>query len=212
MTKKKTMLIGCLHLDSNYAIKYRPWAPQDKVAYNDFIIERINIDLNENDQLIILGDISDSKKGWDLLGNLNTKNIILVDGNHDRGASPYAKLKFVKDIQGFNIQQLNGFNIMISHCPIHPIELTYTENSVNIHSHSHVNSIQDPNYLNLSFDSFRAPITMQTALEYVEYNRHFFAINQRLPLVSFDDNHNFTVEGFQTWKFAKMIQEQQISN
>ena len=70
MSSKQTdrLFIGCLHLDSNYAIKYRPYAPQDKVEYNNFIINQINKFTTENTQLYLLGDVCDSKNSWKLLG------------------------------------------------------------------------------------------------------------------------------------------------
>jgi calcineurin-like phosphoesterase family protein len=193
MSPKQTdrLFIGCLHLDSNYAIKYRPYAPQDKVEYNNFIINQINKFTTENTQLYLLGDVCDSKNSWKLLDKIVCKDIILIAGNHDSSTSPHGKLRYVKDIQGANILG----DIMMTHIPIHPQELEYGI-KFNIHAHSHYNSIQDPRYLNLSFDTFRRPINQVFAKKVIDHNTDFFQQNKRLPVISFDEHHNFVIEGF----------------
>ena len=190
--KDKTLFIGCLHLDSNYAIKYRPYAPQDKEGYNKFIIDRINEYAPDSSyKIFLMGDIADSKDGWKLLKQLNTNKLILIDGNHDSGLNPYTKLTYVNDIRGAMV--MNPF--LVTHIPVHPIELSYDEKLINVHAHSHYNSIPDPKYLNLSFDTYRRPITRTEVELFSAHNTKFFAENQRLPVVTFDDDHSFTIEG-----------------
>jgi calcineurin-like phosphoesterase family protein len=38
---------------------------------------------------------------------------------------------------------------ILSHCPVHPQELTYKRAHYNIHGHVHENSLDDPKYINV---------------------------------------------------------------
>jgi calcineurin-like phosphoesterase family protein len=70
---------------------------------------------------------------------------ILIKGNHDgHKLSQYAQV--FKDIRGYHI--LDKF--LLSHIPIHPESLARWK--ANVHGHTHANSLDDPQYINVSVE------------------------------------------------------------
>jgi calcineurin-like phosphoesterase family protein len=68
---------------------------------------------------------------YELLNRLNgIKHVVL--GNHDRRQDVKKLLEYVESVAG--MIQYKG--VMLTHCPIHPMELDYRFNK-NIHGHIH---------------------------------------------------------------------------
>jgi calcineurin-like phosphoesterase family protein len=100
--------------------------------HDEHIIAKWNSVVNKRDVTYILGDVTMEKKtSYPLLDNLNgVKHVVL--GNHDRRQDVPHLLQYVESVAG--MIQYKG--IMLTHAPIHPMELEYRFNK-NIHGHIH---------------------------------------------------------------------------
>ena len=122
--------IADLHLGhTNMAIK-RGFSTVEE--HDEHIITQWNSVVNKRDVTYILGDITMEKKSsYPLLDRLNgIKHVVL--GNHDRRQDILHLLQHVESVAG--MIQYKG--IMLTHAPIHPMELDYRFNK-NIHGHIH---------------------------------------------------------------------------
>jgi calcineurin-like phosphoesterase family protein len=100
--------------------------------HDEHIITKWNNIVHKRDVTYILGDVTMEKKSsYALLDRLNgVKHVVL--GNHDRRQDVPHLLQHVESVAG--MIQYKG--IMLTHCPIHPMELDYRFNK-NIHGHIH---------------------------------------------------------------------------
>ena len=126
----RVFFIADLHLShTNMAIK-RGFATVEE--HDEHIIEKWNSVISKRDIVYILGDVTMEKSApYHLLDRLNgTKHVVL--GNHDRRQDIKKLLGYVDSVAG--MVQYKG--IMLTHCPIHPMELDY-QFKHNIHGHIH---------------------------------------------------------------------------
>jgi calcineurin-like phosphoesterase family protein len=122
--------IADLHLGHiNMALK-RGFATVEE--HDEYIIAKWNSVVSKRDVTYILGDITMEKSApYHLLDRLNgVKHVVL--GNHDRRQDVKKLLEYVDSVTG--MVQYKG--IMLTHCPIHPMELDYRFKH-NIHGHIH---------------------------------------------------------------------------
>jgi calcineurin-like phosphoesterase family protein len=100
--------------------------------HDEHIIAKWNSVVNKRDVTYILGDVTMEKKSsYPLLDRLNgVKHVVL--GNHDRRQDVPHLLQHVESV-GAMIQYKG---VMLTHCPIHPMELDYRF-KYNIHGHIH---------------------------------------------------------------------------
>jgi len=122
--------IADLHLGhTNMALK-RGFATVEE--HDEYIIEKYNSVVSKRDVTYILGDVTMEKSApYHLLDRLNgLKHVVL--GNHDRRQDVRKLLEHVESVAG--MIQYKG--IMLTHCPIHPMELDYRFR-YNIHGHIH---------------------------------------------------------------------------
>ena len=111
-------------------------------AHDEYVIQEWNKVVDKRDVTYILGDITmEKKEPYRLLDRLNgVKHVVL--GNHDRRQDTLWLMNHVESAAG--IIQYKGF--FLTHCPIHPKELTYRDVQGNIHGHVHENIIDEPGY------------------------------------------------------------------
>jgi len=128
-------------------------------AHDEHIIQEWNKVVDKRDVTYILGDITMEKKApYHLLKRLNgIKHVIL--GNHDRRQDvPDLWMNNVESVAG--MYQYKGF--FLTHCPIHPKELTYREVRGNIHGHIHDSEVGEPGYYCVSCERVNyKPITLK---------------------------------------------------
>jgi calcineurin-like phosphoesterase family protein len=100
--------------------------------HDEHVIAKWNSVVHKRDVTYILGDITMEKSSpYPLLDRLNgIKHIVL--GNHDRRQDVKKLFDYVESVAG--MIQYKG--IMLTHAPIHPMELEYRFNK-NIHGHIH---------------------------------------------------------------------------
>jgi calcineurin-like phosphoesterase family protein len=100
--------------------------------HDEHIIAKWNSVVNKRDVTYILGDVTMEKSSpYPLLDRLNgIKHIVL--GNHDRRQDTKKLFEYAESVAG--MIQYKG--IMLTHAPIHPMELEYRFNK-NIHGHIH---------------------------------------------------------------------------
>jgi calcineurin-like phosphoesterase family protein len=135
-------------------------------AHDEHIIQTWNSIVDKRDVTYILGDITMEKKTpYHLLDRLNGfKHVVL--GNHDRKQDTPELLKYVDSVAG--MVQYKGY--FLTHCPIHPTELTYRGVAGNIHGHVHENIIDEPGYICVSCEVVNyQPKTLNELCH--EYNR-----------------------------------------
>ena len=122
--------IADLHLSHANMATRRGFATVEE--HDEHIIEQWNSVVSKRDVTYILGDVTMEKKSpYILLDRLNgVKHVVL--GNHDRRQDVPHLLQHVESVGG--MIQYKG--IMLTHCPIHPMELDYRFNK-NIHGHIH---------------------------------------------------------------------------
>lgn len=119
-----------LHLGHANIIKYckRPFSDVDSM--NKTILENINDTVKTNDKLWILGDVAlgDREKSLNLLNNLETRNIVVIAGNHDLFHPMYKdksikhteKCKHITKIKSIETQsslKIKNFSVNLSHFP-----------------------------------------------------------------------------------------------
>jgi len=122
--------IADLHLGHANMAKRRGFSTVEE--HDEHIIAKWNSVVNKRDVTYILGDVTMEKSSpYPLLDRLNgIKHIVL--GNHDRRQDTKKLLQYAESVAG--MIQYKG--IMLTHCPIHPMELEYRFNK-NIHGHIH---------------------------------------------------------------------------
>ena len=118
--------------------------------HDEHVITKWNGVVHKRDVTYILGDVTMEKSApYHLLDRLNgIKHIVL--GNHDRRQDTKKLFDYAESVAG--MIQYKG--IMLTHCPIHPMELEYRFNK-NIHGHIHdkvvmLNGNPDPRYFCVS--------------------------------------------------------------
>jgi calcineurin-like phosphoesterase family protein len=122
--------IADLHLSHQNMAKRRGFSTVEE--HDEHIIAKWNSVVNKRDVTYILGDITMEKSApYPLLDRLNgIKHIVL--GNHDRRQDTKKLFDYAESVGGM----LNYKGIFLTHCPIHPDELTYGIPK-NIHGHIH---------------------------------------------------------------------------
>jgi calcineurin-like phosphoesterase family protein len=122
--------IADLHLSHQNMATRRGFSTIEE--HDEHIIAKWNSVVNKRDVTYILGDVTMEKSSpYPLLDRLNgIKHIVL--GNHDRRQDTKKLFDYAESIAG--MIQYKG--IMLTHAPIHPMELEYRFNK-NIHGHIH---------------------------------------------------------------------------
>jgi calcineurin-like phosphoesterase family protein len=122
--------IADLHLSHQNMATRRGFSTIEE--HDEYIIAQWNSVVNKRDVTYILGDVTMEKSSpYPLLDRLNgIKHIVL--GNHDRRQDTKKLLEYAESVAG--MIQYKG--IMLTHAPIHPMELEYRFNK-NIHGHIH---------------------------------------------------------------------------
>lgn len=118
---------------------------------NEDIIRKWNDTVQFEDTVYHLGDFafgSDLEKIERLIQRLNGK-IKLILGNHDTQPKIELYRKYFKIMVS---SKISDDGVIMTHYPVHEIELNYG-NKINIHGHTHLNTIKDPRYKNASWDN-----------------------------------------------------------
>lgn len=136
----KIRFIADLHLSHQNMALRRGFSSVEE--HDAHIIEKWNSVVYKRDITYILGDITMEKKDpYHLLDKLaGIKHVVL--GNHDRHQHVSELLKHVQSVSG--MKNYKGF--FLTHCPVHPTEITYRGIRGNIHGHVHANVLSDPGY------------------------------------------------------------------
>lgn len=118
--------------------KVRPW--DDSTVMTEEMIGWYNELVEDMDRVYILGDVAFSNRDMhDSVSRLKGRKV-LVPGNHD----PVKMRKYFDlfdDVRGYVVKK--GF--IMSHIPIHPGSLSRWQ--LNIHGHTHANSVQSSVYV-----------------------------------------------------------------
>ena len=120
-----------------------------------------NKTVSPNDKVYHLGDVCMSKKHLPILARLNGEKV-LVKGNHDKEKlNEYTK--YFKDVRGSH--QFDG--LIMTHIPIHPASLARW--GLNVHGHTHSNSVMRDHTTNPSKPQIRDPRYFCVSVEQINY-------------------------------------------
>jgi len=122
--------IADLHLSHANMAKRRGFSSIEE--HDEHIIAKWNSVVTKRDVTYILGDVTMEKSSpYPLLDRLNgIKHIVL--GNHDRRQDVKKLFDYAESVGAM----INYKGVFLTHCPIHPDELTYGIPK-NIHGHIH---------------------------------------------------------------------------
>ena len=126
----RVFFIADLHLGHQNMALHRGFSSVEE--HDEYVIAKYNSVVHKRDVTYVLGDMTMEKSSpYPLLDRLNgVKHVVL--GNHDRRQDVKKLLEHVESVAG--MIQYKG--VMLTHCPIHPMELDYRFNK-NIHGHIH---------------------------------------------------------------------------
>lgn len=149
--------IGDLHFDHHSILGFCRGEFANIQDHNETLIDIFNATVNKNDTIYIMGDVSFSREGLQLVRRLRG-NKHLVKGNHDKlPIQDYIDAGF-KKIEGV----MKHKEFVLSHVPIHPNCLEFNW-KYNIHGHIHKveKCIDDHRYINVCADMLGyAPISI----------------------------------------------------
>jgi len=139
-----------LHLSHNNIIKYENRPYKDINEMNKDIFNNWKTVVKKKDVIFCLGDVALGMNKEELtknISNMSGKKILIL-GNHDRGRS----LKWWKDV-GFD--EVYPYPIIIDDFFMLSHEPLYLNNNmpfINIHGHTHSNSFDSKQHVNVSLD------------------------------------------------------------
>ena len=123
--------IGCLHLGHKWMAIRRGF--ENEFQHDEHLIDTWNKVVTKRDLTYILGDVTMEKDDYYFqLDRLNGRKIVVL-GNHDLPKHTRKLLDYVESVAG--MIDYKGF--CLTHCPIHPNELSRYKG--NIHAHIHEN-------------------------------------------------------------------------
>ncbi len=101
--------------------------------HDEVLIHNWNSVVSNRDKVYVLGDVSMSRKHLGKVGWLNGDKV-LYKGNHDTAKlSEYVNAGF-RDVRAFGVMD----NLVLSHIPIHPMEMGRFRGNVHGHLHDKV--------------------------------------------------------------------------
>lgn len=132
--------IADLHLGHANMARRRGFSSVEE--HDEYVINSYNSVVNKRDITYILGDITMEKKAfYPMLDRLKGLKYVVL-GNHDRHNDVPELLRHVHAVSGMMLYK--GF--FLTHCPVHPREITYPNIRGNIHGHVHEKIINEPGY------------------------------------------------------------------
>lgn len=136
-------LVGDTHFGHKGVTRFRPMFSSDQ-DHDLTILENINSVVNKRDTLWMLGDIAFNNEAIKLLGEIRTKNINVILGNHDL-KDKMLWVRYANNVFG----AIKRNRMWWTHIPIHPQEL---RGIPNVHGHCHNKPIDDPWYFCVSLE------------------------------------------------------------
>ena len=146
--------------------KVRPWDNYEEM--DEALIKNFNETVKPNDKVYILGDVAINRRALPTLARLHCKDMILIKGNHDifrlEEYTPY-----FRDIRAYHVLK----NVLLSHIPIHPSEMSRWSGQLHGHLHSNLvmleNGMPDRRYINVCVEhhNFR-PVLLNDMLAQVK--------------------------------------------
>jgi calcineurin-like phosphoesterase family protein len=133
---------------------------------DETMVENWNKVVRPVDKIYHLGDVVINRKSLPILKRLNGKKR-LVRGNHDIFTTKDF-LEHFDEIYGVRVFSKEGF--ICSHIPLHPESLYRWK--LNVHGHTHANSIDDPKYKCVSVEQTNySPVHMDVILDIIKANK-----------------------------------------
>lgn len=145
----KVFVISDTHFGHKNMALYRGFNSLEE--HDEYIIERWNNVVGKKDVVYLLGDVTMEKAtNYEILNRLNGFKKVIM-GNHDLGKHSSKLLEYVNSVQ--SCIKVRG--VMLSHIPIHPMELGRFGKNVHGHLHSKFvkrffGLIKDKRYVNVS--------------------------------------------------------------
>lgn len=156
----------------------RPWDNVDEM--DEAMVTYWNETVRPNDKVYIAGDVVINRRCLETVGRLHGDKI-LIKGNHDIfRLSDYTK--YFRDVRAYHVW--TNLGIILSHVPVHPMELERF--GTNVHGHLHTNRVRladgsiDPRYLCVSAEhtDFR-PIDLEEVKARIMSQGGFLGLRDR---------------------------------
>jgi len=145
----KTFLISDLHIGhTDIHIKWRKEF-SSQTDHDEAMVRYWNAAVRPRDTVKVLGDFVIGLENLHYISELNG-HIHWFLGNHDpkitrQIMNAYPNVQYCASVMTYK-------NAVLSHVPIHPIELEYRNWSLNIHGHQHENKHLGSRYYNVNAD------------------------------------------------------------
>lgn len=155
----KVYTIADLHFGHTNLIIHRGFNSVEE--HDNLIISNWNKIITKRDVVYILGDICMEKDLYSqYLPKLNgIKNVVL--GNHDMPQHMPSLMRYVNKVMG--VYDYKGG--VLTHCPVHPIEVQKGRYRFNIHGHIHEEVIHDERYICVSCEQVNyTPVLIEEIL------------------------------------------------
>lgn len=146
--------IGDPHIGHRNIIKYRGmFGHKTELEHRQWIMDNWQSVVKPRDKVFVMGDAAFDVDSLAEFGKLHGTKV-LVRGNHDDRFNAKDALEYFEDVHGM----IKYKKLWLTHCPMHPNELW---GKVNIHGHVHTNTVNDPNYYNVSAENINGtPISL----------------------------------------------------
>lgn len=148
----KIFIVSDTHFGHENILKFRDGKTNELVRnfsdvhdMNEYMVDRWNKTVNEDDIVYHLGDVY-FDNGHEVLPRLKGRKRLIL-GNHDNAKSPYLQKYFQKILMW---RMFPEFNCLLTHVPVH--ESTLFKVQYNLHGHIHQNASPSDRHINCSVE------------------------------------------------------------
>lgn len=151
----------------NDGTKLRPWMHPDDMDAE--MVELWNQTVKPQDKVYHLGDVVINRRCLGTMAKLNGDKV-LIRGNHDI-FKLHEYSQYFRDVRAYHV--LGGQKIILSHIPIHPMQMSRWRGNIHGHCHSNVvmcdgpggSPVPDSRYVCVSVEQTNfKPILMEEVL------------------------------------------------
>lgn len=137
--------------------------------HDEFVMDMWNTYIPSNSTVYLLGDAAFNGAGLKKLHKLHGTKFY-IQGNHDPAYQTL--VKYFHWVGAMESKSIDGIHMIMTHIPIHFSQMERWH--LNIHGHTHAQSVDDPRYFNVSIEATQyIPMTLEEILTDVTRNIWF---------------------------------------
>jgi calcineurin-like phosphoesterase family protein len=152
------LFTGDLHLGSPWATEHRGFTSVQ--SHDEFVMLELHkaVARDKDTTLYVLGDAGDTHNDVSQLGDLHCWRVLIM-GNHDTLPwHNYHDTGYALFNDSFGMLEYKG--MVLTHCPIHPMEMYRYTLNIHGHIHGHRPQLELP-YFNVNWDIWSRPVSLQ---------------------------------------------------